>query len=72
MPTPVVRCKYCNRPITRDNSGTGGLWVHKKTKSVPVMYFSCSMYARTKSKRVPGLPYAAPKPKEPTNDTIKS
>ena len=72
MPTPVVRCKYCNRPITCDNPGTSSLWIHKKTKSVPVMYFSCSMYARTKSKRVTGLPYAAPKPKEPTNDTIKS
>jgi hypothetical protein len=59
---PVVRCKYCNRPITRDKYGSG-FWLHKKTKSVPTMYFSCSMYSRTKSKRVLGLSYAAPKTK---------
>jgi hypothetical protein len=70
MSKSVVRCKHCNRPITRDNPGTCGEWIHKKTKSVPIMYFSCSMYARTESKRVSGPPHA--EPKELTDVTIQS
>lgn len=69
MPTSVVRCKHCNRPITRDDLCTGGEWIHEKTKSVPQMYFSCSMYSRAKSKRIPHLPHA--EPKELIDATIK-
>lgn len=71
MPKSVVRCKHCNRPITLDERGTGGgEWIHKETKSVPQVYFACSMYSRIKLKRIPHPPFA--EPKELTDDTIKS
>ncbi len=70
MPTSVVRCKHCNKPITRIKLNTGGNWIHKKTRSVPVMYFCCSMYSRIKSERNPGPPFA--ESKELTDDTIQS
>ena len=70
MSTLVVRCKHCNRPITRDVPSAAREWIHEKSKNVPVMYFSCSMYSRTKSKREIHPPYA--EPKELNNGTIKS
>jgi hypothetical protein len=70
MPKSVVRCKHCNRPIICDDPHAYGEWIHKETKSVPVTYFACSMYARTKSKRDSHPPFA--EPKELTDDTIKS
>jgi hypothetical protein len=69
MQTPVVKCKHCNRPITRNVLDTGE-WIHKKTRSVPAMYYSCSMYSRIKSERKTGSPHA--EPKELTDDTIQS
>jgi len=57
---PVVRCKHCNRPLTHGERGTGGEWIHKKSRSVPQVYFSCSMYSRIKLKRIPHPPYAEP------------
>jgi hypothetical protein len=70
MSALVVRCKHCNRPITTAAPRAGGEWTYTKTRSVPETFFSCSMYSRTKSKRVPHPPFA--EPKELTDGTIKS
>ncbi len=70
MSALVVRCKHCNRPITRDVPGAWGEWIHKKSKNVPETFLSCSMYSRTKSKREVHPPFA--EPKELNNGTIKS